>query len=258
MSPIERLKKVIGGRTCCVISKGKSIEELEQKIEMFRDLDICWVIQNRFDYIEDNILKKIGQRVDIVSDCATVSKVDIFEKEVRYPRFYNYLMRSDDNLLATSELVLQQCFDDLGNQKSRAMFKTKIVTIDSVFSDPNCDKTVWDKPPNSLTLLLAFLIAGQAQKIILFGLDGAKSGQNIIESYYRSDVARAERRLAFGDERTGSVVGDGEDFTKRWNKIFEAYKKSFNNPDVEIVNCSPITIFNVFRKITYEQIGKEL
>ena len=59
MNSIDKLKKAINGRICCVISKGKSVEELEQKIEMFRGKDVCWIIQNRFDYIEnDNSIKK--------------------------------------------------------------------------------------------------------------------------------------------------------------------------------------------------------
>ena len=258
MNSIEKLKKAIRGRTCCVISKGKSVEELEQKIEMFRDKNICWVIQNRCDYIEDAILRKIGETVDIVSDCATVSKIEIYEPEVRFPRFYDYFMRGTDGILATSELVLEQCLGEVGRHDVRETFNKKIVTIDKLFAENDCDPIVWDKPPNSFTLLLAFLIAGQAKKIIVFGLDGARTGQKILESYYNTKAVTGERRLAFGDDRPGSVVGDGKDFIDRWERIFQAYKTSFNNQDVEIFNCSPITIFNTFKKITYDQILGEL
>jgi len=258
MDPIQKLKRVINNRVCCVISKGKSVEELERNIELFRNKKVCWIVQNRFDYIED-ILKKIGEKADIISDCATVSRKELFEKEVRYDRFFNFLMRSDLNLLATSELVLEENKEYAGKKDFdlRTTFKNKIVTIDSVFSSPNCPKEVWDKPPNSLTLLLAFLIAGQAKNIILFGIDGARPGQAILDSYYKPDIARAERRLTFGDERTGSVVSDGKDFNERWAKIEAIYKIAFNNPDVKIYNGSSISLIKTFPKINYKKI-KEL
>jgi hypothetical protein len=256
----ERIANIIKERTCCVISKGKSIEELEKKIELFRNKNICWVIQNRFDYIEEGILKKIGKSVDIVSDCATVSKPQIFEKEVRYPRFYNYLMRNETSLLATSETVLNEIlkYKKEKDINLRDYFDKQIVTIDSLFSIPNCNKSIWNPPPNSFTLLLAFLIAGYAKKIIIFGLDGATTNEGILKTYYRPDIVTQERRLAFGDERPGTVANDGADFAIRWGEIFELYKTSFNNPNVEIINCSPNTIFNTFRKINYDELEKEL
>ena len=255
MKSADRIKKTIDGRICCVISKGASINELEQKIELFRDKKICWIIQNRFNYIEDGILKKIGERADIVADCATVFRPELFEKEVRYDRFYNYLMRGN-NLLCTSNAVLDQNAEYKEEKKVdlRELFNNEIVTIDSIFSESECEEGVWDKPPNSFTLLLAFLIAGQAKKIIIFGLDGAIKGDHIINSYYRPDIVAQERRLAFGDTRDGTVISDGQDFKVRWEYIFDLYKRGFNNLDVEILNCSPNTIFETFKVINYDQL----
>ncbi len=258
MEPKDKLAKIINGRTCCVISKGKSLEKLEQNIELFRDKNVCWIIQNKFDYIEESILKKIGKRADIISDCATVAKIHIYEPEYRCPSFLEFLGRGENNLLAISELVIEECFGTCNKLDEREQYDSKIVTIDSVFSNPNCPKEIWEPPPNSFTLLLAFLMAGQAKKIILFGIDGGTQGQDIIETYYKPDIVRAERRAAFGDERFGSVVSDGKDFEDRWVKIFETYKKAFNNPNIDIVNCSPNSIFNTFRKITYDQLEEEL
>jgi len=255
----DKIKKIIGGRICCVISKGASINELEQKIELFRGKKVCWIIQNRFNYIEDGILKKIGEKADIVSDCATVSKPELFEKEVRYGRFTDYLMRGN-NLLTTSDAVLNQNaeYKVEKDKDLRDLFSRQIVTIDSIFEESECDKEAWDKPPNSFTLLLAFLIAGQAKKVIIFGLDGAKKGDHILNSYYRSDVVTQERRLAFGDERDGTVISDGQDFKMRWEQIFDIYKRGFNNLDIEILNCSPNTIFETFKVINYHQVAEVL
>jgi hypothetical protein len=140
----------------------------------------------------------------------------------------------------------------------RDTYEKKIVTCDSLFKLPSAPKEIWEPPPNSFTLLLAFLIAGGAKKIIVFGLDGVKQGQHILGSYYQEEIVKAERRMAFGDERTGSVVSDAHDFITRWPKIFQTYKTAFNNLDVEIVNCSPVTIFECFRKIDYSDLEKEL
>ncbi len=176
MEPKAKLAKIIKGRTCCVISKGKSLEELEEKIELFRDKDVCWVVHNKFDYIEDLILKKIGKKADIISDCATVAKIHVYEPDFRLPSFLEFLGRGEQNLLAISKLVIEECFGTCDRLDAVEQYESRIVTIDSIFEDPNCPKEVWEPPPHSLTLLLAFLIAGQAQKIILFGIDGAKEG----------------------------------------------------------------------------------
>ena len=55
---ISKIKNIIRDRPCIVISKGRSIERLELMINNLAKYDICWVGQNRVNYIEENILRK--------------------------------------------------------------------------------------------------------------------------------------------------------------------------------------------------------
>ncbi len=259
MSPIDKLKKVIKGRTCFVVAKGKSIEELERRVEEYKDDDICWVTLNDFNYIEDGILSKIGKNFDIVSDCATVEKIDEYEPTIRIPRFEKYLARNEKNILAISELVVTECFDRFQREDLMISYEPKILTIDSLFKMPQCPKEVWDAPPNSITLLFAFLVAGGAKKIVVFGLDGCPKGMDPFESYYKKEIVIAERDVGFTiNKRTGSLASDASDFNKKFENIFALYKRAFDNPNVDIVSCTPKTEITSIRRIDYNQVRGEL
>ena len=267
MSPIDKIKEIIRGRPCCVIAKGASLNILKDRIKEYQDIDICWVTLNDFHYIEQTILAQIDRKFNLVSDCATVLTVESYEQFVRIPRFTDYLGR-DDNLLMLSELVVQQCFRDQKREELLEKYGSKMITIDELFSLPQCPKEVWDKPPNSITLLFAFLIAGGATKIINFGLDGYQSNTNTegvskefiqttgtaILSYYMPEIVKQERMDGFGDYRNGSLKGDGQDFDNRWAEIRKVYQSAFNNPDVKFYNCSPITTIRAFDIIDYSDV----
>jgi len=267
MNTIEKIKNIIRNRSCFVVAKGASLKTLKGRIEEFKDLDVCWVTLNDFHYIENSILCKIEKKFELVSDCATVSQVKHYENNVRIPRFEDYLNR-ENNLLMLSELVVQQCFRDQKREDLLDKYQDKIITIDSLFSLPQCPKEVWECPPNSITLLYAFLIAGGAKIIINFGLDGFQSiidtegvspefirtvGTSIL-SYYMPEVVKQERFDGFGDYRNGSLSSDGQDFNIRWKNICKTYQTAFNNPGVKFYNCSPISSITAFPVINYNQV----
>ena len=169
---MQKIKNVIKNRICCVVSKGKSIEKLQNNITHYRHRDLCWVSSNQFEYVEDAIISQIGKNFDLIADCTTVDRKDTYEPNIRIPRFLKFLERKDNNLLMISRLTQQQCFLDYGRKDILEKYKDKIVLIDDLFSIPQAPKEIWDKPPNSNTLLFAFLVAGGAKKIMVFGMDG--------------------------------------------------------------------------------------
>jgi len=110
-------------------------------------------------------------------------------------------------------------------------------------------------------LLLCFLIAGQAQKIILCGVDGFLSNDiNVFDTYYQSAIVAEERFRAFegAPGYKGSIPSDTQNFNDHFPSLLELYQLTYNNPTVQIINCSPNSIINTFRKINYNELEKEL
>lgn len=259
LETINKIKSIIKNRPCVVIAKGRSIEQLEKNIEQLKNYDICWVGQNRVNYIEEGILEKIEKKFDLLSDCATVHRKSFYEPNHRLPRFQEFLSR-ENNLLMTSELVLDECFRRYGKDVLDK-YKDKIVTIDSLVFGENLPKKLSEPPPNSLTLLLCFLIAGQAKKIILCGVDGFTNNNiDIFETYYKPNVAKEERTLAFEGSNNfkGSIPTDSRLFNERFLTLLELYKEVYKNKDVKIINCSENSIITIFKKISYNDLTKEL
>lgn len=256
---------LVKGKTVCFITGGRSIEELEKRIEEFKDLPIIWTSMNRFDMMEEYILEKIGKKFDMISDCSTVGfeRRHKYEREIRFPKFEEFLTREENNVLLTSHIVIEQAFVELNRGDLPTKYKHKIAIVEEIFD--SCQEKpaeFWTPPPNSLTLSLAGIIAGQAKKIIMFGFDGfpyskEMTTDQILDSYYKPKIIREDRRKAFGDVTSGNLVGDTISFNKRFPNILRVYQSSFKNP-VEIVNCSPNSFITAFRKTDYDHVKEEI
>jgi len=264
LDSINKLKNTIKERVVCIIARGGSAKILEERIEEFKDYDICWASMNLFTPAE-NILAKIGKELDIVSDCSTVQNRDTYEPQIRIPRFRKYLEK-ENNLLFISQLVIQECFRRDNNFILFKRKADKIAIIDDIFDTPEAPKAIWDAPPNSITLLLAACIAGGAKKIVMFGYDGLapKVGEtnsmldhNCIETYYRSDMEKEDRIASASTVEIGSLATDSFFFERDFPKIWDIYKKTYGN-NCPILNCSPNTMFNCIKKVDYNEIGREL
>ena len=69
---MAKLSPIINRRPVFLLSHGASIYELERTILEYKDKDICWVSIGLFTNMEKYILSKIGKRLDVVFDCASV------------------------------------------------------------------------------------------------------------------------------------------------------------------------------------------
>jgi len=264
LNSINKLKDLIKGRIVCIIARGKTAEILEKRIEEFKNYDVVWTSMNLFTPAE-MILEKIGKQLDLVSDCSTVKNIQTYERDVRMPRFIKYL-KKDNNLLFTSQLVIQESFKRDNFYQIFGQYKYKIATIDDIFNTSNAPKSIWDAPPNSITLLFAACIAGGAKKIICFGYDGLYGhtgtqrtylDHDCIETYYRSDLEKKDRLAAAGAIEIGSLATDSFFFQRDFSKIWNIYKQTYNN-DCPILNCSPITKFTCIKKISYDEVHNEI
>lgn len=245
------IETIINNRVVCVMVPGKSIEELENKIEEYRDCDICWVSLNLFTVMEDYILSKINKKLDIILDCSTVAESlsSQFER-IRLPRIEDFLKRSDNNLWLTTHGFIRDIVT-IHKPNWLSLYDNKIMIIDSIFPKDNIAQYM--SVPNSLTLLIACLVAGKAKKIILFGLDGCKTTSNNISTYYKPEMQAKDKILAVGDVKDVGIPRDSNNFEIKFTQLFNTYKSLFNH-ELEIYNCSPNSEYNCITKINYDQV----
>ena len=215
-------------------------------------VDICWVSLGVYSVVEDYILNKINKHLDIILECSGVpdKRRKYFEETVRGPRLNAFLERNEYNLWITSHGFIRDSIHTYLPQLFNYVKKTLIV--DSLFPQANIQR--WMSVPNSITLLTGALIAGGANKIIYFGLDGHKGeGANHFSSYYQPELIKAERLAAFGNEFDPGINRDTTEFEKRFNKMITEYSGIFANKP-KLYNCSPDTVFTVIPKINYADL----
>ena len=250
---MNRLEKVIRGRPVAIMLNGASIVELERHIESLAESDICWASLGAFNMMEDFILSKIDKRLDIVFDCATVANAfsESYETQHRLPRITEFLSRGDNNLWVTSTGLMN---DSIKKYMPNIVTKygRKIDRIDKYFPEKRIGEFM--NVPNSATLLLASALIGGASKIIFFGLDGyVKAEPCPSGSCYHPELIEIERKAALGKTYDPGINRDTVYFQKRLPKIVRKYREEFDNW-AKIYNCSPRTVYDIIRKITYSDL----
>ena len=255
-----KIEKIVNKRTVCIVALGASIYELQEKIELFKDKDVCWMSMGLFTPIEDYILSKINKKLDIVFDCATVPgpQLESYEKKVRLPRLAKFLVRdlNENNLWITSKGIIRDSIVSFDIHLFTSL-NEKVELVDDYFEGV---KQIRDymEVPNSLTLMIASALAGQASKIILFGVDGAKGDINTnYKTFFMPELTAKERVAALGHIEDGGLKRDSESFDKRFKIYLDRYRKLFNN-NCKLLNCSPNSMFESIPKINYEEVLKEL
>ena len=254
MNDINYIKKIINKRTCFILLPGSSINELETSVEDFKDLNICWTSLGAFPVFEEHILSKINKQFDIILDCATVptARIPHYELYARVPRLLPFLRRPVENAWITTHGLIRDSVTPYYDYFLKE-FDKKIVQVDSIFPQDNMAK--WMDVPNSVTFLIATLLAGEASNIITFGLDGYRG--NIatgVQSYYRPIHAIEERMHAHATIEDPGINRDTDYFADRFPGILAEYRKLFGNP-APIYNCSPGTVYSVPTKIDYATLG---
>jgi hypothetical protein len=126
-------------------------------------------------------------------------------------------------------------------------------------------------------LYLMLLAKFNVKKVILFGFDGfgnpnafkdtpvwdgtelAYTHQNSsIISYYRQEAVLQERRIGYQDERASDLHSNCPTYNDQFRKTYGLFCRENNLQPSEIVNCSPITLYTVHRKITYNELAQEV
>jgi len=251
---MNELKSVIAGRHCAILLPGKSIKRLETDIKKYADKDICWTSMGVFNVLEKGILSKIDKQLSIVLDCATVptARFPHYEKYARKPRLEPYLARKKRNLLLTTNGMIRDAIKPHYPENFLDKYGHKIVIIDDIF--PGEDRAKWMDVPNSATLLIAALFAGEARSIVIFGMDGYKGDISIgYESYYKPGHVVKERFHAMGTVEDPGINRDTGYFEERFPHLLLDYRNLFDTA-IPIFNCSPNSIYSCPQKITYEDL----
>jgi len=247
---------LLKNKICFVLLHGESIERLEDEIIKYKDCEIIYVGIGLFTIFEEFILSKINKHLDIVFDCASVADSFLYkyENEVRLPRLEKFLEREENNLWVTTWGIIR---DSVKKFKPDWLikYKSKIFVVDNIF--PQNKISFYMSVPNSVCLLIAFLLFAQAKKIILFGLDGSLKENNNIDTYYKPEYHKKEHLAALGSIGNTALKRDTLNFNNKFPTLLNLYRQLFNN-NAEIVNCSPNSKITVIKNISYEDLENYL
>jgi hypothetical protein len=230
-------------KTFLVLLHGKSIETLENKITDYKDLDVVWCGISTFDIEQKYILNKINKEYNIVFDCSTVKNAEDYEITVRIPRLISYLSKNKEYKYICTKSDKNNLFE-LRNRLRLSFnedFKKQIIYVEDLGINPNPFCV-------SLHLYLACLLKFNPRKIILFGADGGGTYGNSIESYYKWEEVKKDKEIA--GNLFYNMVGDSNNI----NTTFTPLMQNIFSYIPEIYNCSPNSLYTVFKNVSYDEV----
>jgi len=230
-------------KTILVVIHGRSIEELETRIDEFKNVKCTWASMSTFDIPQKYILDRIDKKFNVVFDSSTVKNEREYELEVRIPRLIKYLSENKENKYICTKTDKNNLF----NLRSRLVlgfnenFKDQIIYTEDLGIDPNPFCV-------SLHLYIACLVKMGFSRIILFGADGGGKWGNSIESYYKWEEIKKDKEIA--GNLSYNMVGDSNNI----NSSFEPLMKQSLGFVPEIINCSPGSVYSAFKNISYSEV----
>jgi len=259
---MNRLVDKIKNKIVCIVLHGKSIEELENRIEEFNNDNICWVSMNTFDIVQNNILNKINKQLDIIYHFS-LHRGNI-EIEVQIPNLKQAIDKG--SLLITNKNLFIDAYTRLQQEEFINEYKDKVLLLDDIKTKANIPLEKVEAGLPTICYILYSLIIMGASKIIVFGFDGSDYDINTsdMNSYYKSDIVFS--RTVLPKEKVenlakgflGSIGYDTLSINNNFLAIYEKIKSSFNLSELPIIlNCSPISKIKVFKIIDYNEALEE-
>jgi hypothetical protein len=251
---ISLFQKHIAGRTVAICLQGKSIETLEQRIDDFKGLNICWAGQTQYDIIQENILNKINESLDIVLDIAEVKYKDEYDKFIRLPNAEKFLHKNSLGLILTQVDI----FNNLKKIQDCLCINPQ---LNCIFIDVKGSNL---SIPNSLTLYLLLLTQYGARQIILFGCDGfgkpsefrKYQNKSDLHTYYYPETAIKSRRIGFGTDTMSALYSDSFKFNEQFPNLYSKYCRDYQIRPVKIYNCNSNSMLTLFETISYDTAVK--
>ena len=239
---LKRFKRLVGGRPVAILVPGYSLYEFQDRIEDFKEFDICYASINKWLPLEQDILSKIDKRFSI-SMCGAAP--DGFIEEI-----CSYLDREDDNIFITERMN----FKEAGGQNIIRLYDNydkKLLFFTSFY--PAQDRPSSDYPlhfirENSLSILTALITIAEPSAIIYIGADGGRINK---DEFYWQRVN--EFTHADGLKYESSVERDTGWFNQHVLITLKLTRETHNVKQCEIINCSEKSYLTPFQKLSYNE-----
>lgn len=244
---LDHLRRLVAGRPVAILAAGPSVKELEKRIYELAQADICYFGINNFYVQEEHILKKINKHFSVLiesTDNTNGAFADVFNKVL------GFLDRAEDGILVS----FFNHFGVLGPDFDLKNFLNKY--DHKLFSPGNggADRTVPNNSHplhfingNSLSWMIYLAIISKASKIVLFGADGYnKHGSE--ETYYRTK----EYGQYYTDQNQILINNTNKGFNPIVPISLRNIYNTYNLQPIPILNCSAVSFYTPFPKVTYD------
>jgi|WetSurSiteA1Bulk_404760.scaffolds.fasta_scaffold11875_3 hypothetical protein len=214
-----------------ILLHGSSIKLLEENIDKFQDLDFIFCSLNYFSILEENILKKINKSFNIIY-CSSSAEFLLRKNDIE-----EFLNRDNTIFVTTPQTIWETETEDFFNKYNKKIYLTKLHLYRS------------DIYPNSITILLLYLIRYGARKIAIFGYDGI--GQvnysEIQDTYYEKEK--------FLKDRNWNLVADTYNFNKYFSELlYKLFDENQLRQELDIINFSRNSYIETFTKLSLDNL----
>ncbi len=246
---LETLKEVIGGRDLFLMLHGPSAKILEENITAFADQDICYMTMFSYRTFEETFLNKIGREVGLVVITNHMQMGNHFEQ------IEEFLSRPAKNVLITGKGCLERIGQDPDAFEKRFSDRVLYFPQPSNQAPPTPTNPLNFPICNTLSAMLPFVVHGEAQRVFLFGADGAAAEDEGARSrfgaesqeYRFEDPSEKKRQMM-----ARTLVVDTLSFDDVAGLTLAATSALYERPIPPIYNVSPDSCLNLFEKIDIE------
>ena len=252
LEQIEAFKRIVGNRDIALLVHGPSIRQLEERIGELAGQDVCYASLNQFPRMEESMLPKIGEKLDLVMIGNPLSFSEHEEQ------IYEFLSRDDDNMFITSEFATTGMdAARVGNGGFKQAFASKLIYFESQFYYPPMPARPLHFPSgNTLSVLLPFLLLGEPRRIFLFGSDGGGDSKSRNGAYFFSDAPESDVDHRRVTETYRRLRLDARQCDQNVGPSMITVSAMYGVPMPEVYNVCLDSAYEAFPKISYDEAFK--
>jgi len=236
-----------------ILLSGPSIAKLESKIDELRNAEILFYAINRKSHVEQNILSKIGRKVDIwvlLSPDELHSQIDEVEKFIADAET-QYLITSLDTIEKVKQRINRDPISDITkilivdswilavyNHYFRDTIKELYTSLSQITEHPNINTL--------FVLLYGLLTTTYDGNIYLFGCDGA---QENYKSQCRATYYAQTSHYSLSRVLESDIYAD----MRRFEEIWPDAARHFQLDTARVINVNPDSYYKIFKKMDVDE-----